>query len=546
MTRQNNKQDTAQIGEGLVTLSSLGDHDDALDQATLDPSRLSSAGLRALEERRRRLGEYEFQRVRRFIPAPTDDARVRARLCELFDMRTYEPSSAREGAFSRRERLLDELARRPDTPEHQAALARINQETTSAQPTATPEAKEEASESESEDEAMDIEMAPTLGSEALLGARREIAIFSLHRARVRLQNESQQKQKQQLQNQHVRNPHMVPSQLRSQLASDQHRQHAQQYRITPTLAISQRMDGSAVSRIRASPCSTMAATASWSGAVKLWDLPSGQLRHEFAGHSNTKVGALAFGPSGNILASGGYDGSLHLWNVHSREAITRISTSHAGRIGSVEFHPNGKHLVSTGYDNTWRLWDVTSTGAPLLTQPGHANAVHACSIHPDGSLLATAGLDKAVYIWDLRTGRAIASFSDSAEALYACAWNPYDGYHLATGGADNSIRMYDLRQVKQIQTIAASSSLISDLYFGQCDENGAKVLASSSFDGTVKLWSTGEGHHQSHQVGSIPSHPGGKTASVTIAPNGSWMAASGFDSSFKVWTFSDDDDTLTF
>src|SRR5262249_27151773 len=48
--------------------------------------------------------------------------------------------------------------------------------------------------------------------------------------------------------------------------------------------------------------------------VAVWELASGQVRQEFAGHQN-QVAALAYSPDGKTLASGSYDTTVLLWDL---------------------------------------------------------------------------------------------------------------------------------------------------------------------------------------------------------------------------------------
>lgn len=98
-----------------------------------------------------------------------------------------------------------------------------------------------------------------------------------------------------------------------------------------------------------SPNSQTLATASFSGTIKLWSVPSSTLTHTFKGH-NERVSGIAFSPhnGGVDLASGAIDGSCFLWNVDKEYPVAELE-GHAQRVSRVAFHPDGRFLGTARY-----------------------------------------------------------------------------------------------------------------------------------------------------------------------------------------------------
>ncbi|KAJ1679550.1 hypothetical protein EV182_001823, partial [Spiromyces aspiralis] len=202
-----------------------------------------------------------------------------------------------------------------------------------------------------------------------------------------------------------------------------------------------------------------------------------------------------------------------------------------------------QYLGSASYDGSWRLWDIP-TRKELLLQEGHCREVFALKFQDDGALAASGGLDGVACVWDLRSGRQILAMEGHAKEIYGLDWSP-NGYHIATASADNTIRILDLRKRQHLYTIPAHKSVVSDVKFYHGDhrlplepsgsngdgdrdmeiERGREIdggesaptvpglyLASSSYDGTVKIWSADTWK----LVKSLPGHEG-KVMSLDIS-----------------------------
>ncbi len=86
------------------------------------------------------------------------------------------------------------------------------------------------------------------------------------------------------------------------------------------------------------------------GRLKLWDVKTGALEHDLAGHSDAN--AVAFSPDGNLLASAGswfsdseWGTGVILWDPETGKKVRTISTEANGGAQSVAFSPDGKLLA---------------------------------------------------------------------------------------------------------------------------------------------------------------------------------------------------------
>ncbi|KAF9934407.1 U4/U6 small nuclear ribonucleoprotein Prp4 [Linnemannia zychae] len=311
-------------------------------------------------------------------------------------------------------------------------------------------------------------------------------------------------------------------------------------------------DDRPLSQCTFSPDSQYIATGSWGGLCKIWNVANSQLSHTLRGHTD-KIGGLKWHPKANLdqdraavnLASSGGEGLVHLWSLESDTPI-RTLKGHEARVARIGFHPTGRFLGSAAYDGTWRLWDI-ETGTELLTQRGHSREVYAIGFQCDGSLAATGGLDAVGRVWDLRTGRSALTMEGHVSDILGIDFSP-NGYQIATGSADNTIRIWDLRALRSIHSIPAHTNLVSDIKFFagsplndsdtqmQVEEEAPRpsrsglYLGSSSFDGTIKIWSADDWKLQKSLVGHT-----GKVLGMDISNDGRYIGSVGFDRTFKLW-----------
>jgi WD40 repeat protein len=118
--------------------------------------------------------------------------------------------------------------------------------------------------------------------------------------------------------------------------------------------------------------------------------------------------APTFGQGGDLLATASVSGPIHLWHLPSRKRLKEL-TGHAGKataLALAEAGPGGGwRLASGGSDRTIRLWDV-ETGRPLLKLTGHSGAVNSLQFAGRGDRLYSAGADGSVRLWKLADSTA--------------------------------------------------------------------------------------------------------------------------------------------
>ncbi|BCS21322.1 putative pre-mRNA splicing factor [Aspergillus puulaauensis] len=486
----------------------------------------STAGIPA-EKASAIISQFERKRRAAAMAVPTDDTRVRARLRELGEPITLFG----EGPADRRDRLRELLTDIAEKQEAAAAEEDVEME----------EAFGEEDEGEQQEEFY------TEGTDELLKARKDIARFSLPRAKARVARQREES--------------TIP--LRTHI---KHRKAIKEKLHNFDLYGSQIAGDRPVSICRFAPDGQTIATGNWGGGIRLLSVPNLEEKFSVKGHTD-RVGGLSWFPGATLpesnvsessvnLVSGGGEGNVCLWSLDKDQPLATLG-GHSGRVCRTEFHPSGKYLASASFDTTWRLWDVETT-AELQLQEGHSREVYTVAFNNDGSLLASGGLDSIGRIWDLRTGRTVMILEGHIREIFGLDWG-VDGYRVLSGSGDGWVKCWDLRQVKNTGGIGAHKSVVSDVrwYKGTESEtasflpstegqaarmevDGATApiqpkksgtfFVSSGFDKNVNIFSADDWS----LIKTLSGHSG-NVLSTDISNNAQWIASCGHDRTVKLW-----------
>ena len=193
----------------------------------------------------------------------------------------------------------------------------------------------------------------------------------------------------------------------------------------------------------------------------------------FVGGHTSSIGCVDMLESQQRMVSGDWDGGLALWNLSSAEGNNELE------------EPVKKRKISNKSKNT-----VLNT-QPLTKFQAHSSQISGVSWSNSGKTLITGSWDHALKIWDLERQESLLTLNGSR--VISCMDASTHSKVVATGHPDCTIRLWDIRTNSD-----TTSSLVSDYSLKPSHKawvsvvkwspKSPYVLASTSHDGTIKVW----------------------------------------------------------
>lgn len=213
------------------------------------------------------------------------------------------------------------------------------------------------------------------------------------------------------------------------------------------------------------------------------------------------VNGVSFSPDGQIIASVGVDKNLIIWDVKGKILLPPLK-GHTDEIWSIRFSRDNKIIASASKDRTVRIWN--RQGKFVRSLIGHKQTVYDISFSPDNKTIASSSRDGTIKLWNRTNGKLLRVLRDKDSInkqeylVFGVDFNPFDGSILAsTGYEDGYVNIWYLNKKSNDtpKRIGQHKRVVTSVRFSP----DGSILASSSYDGTIKLWRAIDGK----QVGNI-------------------------------------------
>lgn len=250
-------------------------------------------------------------------------------------------------------------------------------------------------------------------------------------------------------------------------------------------------------------------SASSDGKVLQWDINDETKTPRLLIQIPVANNLIALSPNGQWLAIATDGQGIQVLNPTRNLPSTFQIPWGNNRIIALDFYPDNEHIVFAGSDNALVKYNVRNNTNQVIAKT--ESEILSLSVSPDGKTIAAGTRAGQVLLFrEAATPARQIIHHEQGNDVLTVKFNR-NGSRIAAGSLRGEVRILELATGNLLATLRGHSARVVDVEF--CPAN--RLIATSSFDGTIHLWS----------AQNLNTRP------VVLRDHGSWVRTVAFNSS---------------